>query len=152
MIKILFVCHGNICRSTMAEYVMKDMIEDRGLSDIYEIDSAATSREEIGNPIYPPARKKLVEEGIPIGTHRARQITKADYKYFDKIYIMDHWNLRNISRVLGLNEKQIELDGKIEMLLSRDVADPWYTGDFDATYRDVTEGCKRILDENSDRK
>ena len=152
MIKILFVCHGNICRSTMAEYVMKDMIEERGLSDLYEIDSAATSREEIGNPIYPPARKKLVEEGIPIGTHRARQITKADYKYFDKIYIMDHWNLRNISRVLGLNEKQIELDGKIEMLLPRDVADPWYTGDFDATYRDVTEGCKRILDENSDRK
>ena len=152
MIKILFVCHGNICRSTMAEYVMKDMVEERGLSDLYEIDSAATSREEIGNPIYPPARKKLVEEGIPIGTHRARQITKADYKYFDKIYIMDHWNLRNISRVLGLNEKQIELDGKIEMLLSRDVADPWYTGDFDATYRDVTEGCKRILDENSDRK
>ena len=136
----------------MAEYVMKDMIEERGLSDLYEIDSAATSREEIGNPIYPPARKKLVEEGIPIGTHRARQITKADYKYFDKIYIMDHWNLRNISRVLGLNEKQIELDGKIEMLLPRDVADPWYTGDFDATYRDVTEGCKRILDENSDRK
>ena len=152
MIKILFVCHGNICRSTMAEYVMKDMIEGRGLSDIYEIDSAATSREEIGNPIYPPARKKLVEEGVAIGTHRARQVTKADYKYFDKIYIMDHWNLRNISRVLGLNEKQIELDGKIEMLLSRDVADPWYTGDFDATYRDVTEGCKRILDENSDRK
>ena len=136
----------------MAEYVMKDMIEDRGLSDIYEIDSAATSREEIGNPIYPPARKKLVEEGVAIGTHRARQVTKADYKYFDKIYIMDHWNLRNISRVLGLNEKQIELDGKIEMLLPRDVADPWYTGDFDATYRDVVEGCKRILDEYSDRK
>ena len=136
----------------MAEYVMKDMIEGRGLSDIYEIDSAATSREEIGNPIYPPARKKLVEEGVAIGTHRARQVTKADYKYFDKIYIMDHWNLRNISRVLGLNEKQIELDGKIEMLLPRDVADPWYTGDFDATYRDVTEGCKRILDEYSDRK
>ena len=114
MIKILFVCHGNICRSTMAEYVMKDMIEERGLSDLYEIDSAATSREEIGNHIYPPARKKLVEEGVAIGTHRARQVTKADYKYFDKIYIMDHWNLRNISRVLGLNEKQIELDGKIE--------------------------------------
>lgn len=152
MIKILFVCHGNICRSTMAEYVMKDMIDDRELSDIYEIDSAATSREEIGNPIYPPARKKLVEEGVAIGTHRARQVTKADYKYFDKIYIMDHWNLRNISRVLGLNEKQIELDGKIEMLLPRDVADPWYTGDFDATYRDVTEGCKRILDEYSYRK
>ena len=142
MIKILFVCHGNICRSTMAEYVMKDMIEERGLSDLYEIDSAATSREEIGNPIYPPARKKLVEEGIPIGTHRARQITKADYKYFDRIYIMDHWNQKNILRVLGSDP-----DDKIEMLLPRDVADPWYTGDFDATYRDVTEGCKKILDE-----
>lgn len=136
----------------MAEYVMKDMILERGISDLYEIDSAATSREEIGNPIYPPARKKLVEEGVAIGTHRARQVTKADYKYFDKIYIMDHWNLRNICRVLGLNEKQIELDGKIEMLLPRDVADPWYTGDFDATYCDVTEGCKRILDEYPDRK
>ena len=147
MIKILFVCHGNICRSTMAEYVMKDMIEERDLSDLYEIDSAATSREEIGNPIYPPAHKKLVEEGVAIGTHRARQVTKADYEYFDNIYIMDHWNLRNISRVLGLTEKQIELDGKIEMLLPRDVADPWYTGDFDATFRDVTEGCKKILDE-----
>ena len=80
-----------------------------------------------------------------MGSHRARQITKADYKYFDKIYIMDHWNLRNICRVLGLTEKQIEMDGKIEMLIDRDVADPWYTGDFDATYRDVVEGCKRII-------
>ena len=88
MIKILFVCHGNICRSTMAEYVMKDMLEKKGLTALFEIDSAATSREEIGNPIYPPARKKLMEEGVTIGTHRARQVTKADYKYFDKIYIM----------------------------------------------------------------
>ena len=147
MIKILFVCHGNICRSTMAEYVMKDIIDKRGLEYAFEIDSAATSREEIGNPIYPPARRKLMDEGIPIGSHRARQITKADYKYFDKIYIMDHWNLRNICRVLGLTEKQIELDGKIEMLLSRDVADPWYTGDFDTTYVDVVEGCERIIEE-----
>lgn len=147
MKKILFVCHGNICRSTMAEYVMKDMVMRRGLSDLFEIDSAATSREEIGNPIYPPARKKLMAEGVPVGSHRARQVTKADYEHFDKIYIMDHWNLRNISRVLGLTEKQIELDGKIEMLLPRDVADPWYTGDFEATYRDVTEGCKKIIDQ-----
>ena len=147
MLKILFVCHGNICRSTMAEYVMKDMIEKRGLGYAFEIDSAATSREEIGNPIYPPARRKLIDEGVPIGNHRARQITKADYKYYDNIYIMDHWNLRNISRVLGLTEKQIELGGKIEMLIDRDVADPWYTGDFDATYRDVTEGCSRIIKE-----
>ena len=145
MQKILFVCHGNICRSTMAEYVMNDMVNKNGLENEFEIDSAATSREEIGNPIYPPARKKLIQEDIPVGSHRARQITKADYKYFDKIYIMDHWNLRNICRVLGLTEKQIELDGKIEKLIDRDVADPWYTGDFDATYRDVVEGCKRII-------
>ena len=147
MTKILFVCHGNICRSTMSEYVMEDMVNKLGLEDEFEIDSAATSREEIGNPIYPPARKKLMNEGVPVGTHRARQVTKADYKYFDKIYIMDHWNLKNIMRVLGLTEKQLELDGKIEMLIARDVADPWYTGDFDATYRDVVEGCKRILEE-----
>ena len=147
MTKILFVCHGNICRSTMAEYVMKDMVSKRGLDECFEIDSAATSREEIGNPIYPPARKKLLAEGVPIGNHRARQITKADYEYYDKIYIMDHWNLRNILRVLGLTEKQAELDGKIEMLVPRDVADPWYTGDFDATYRDVVEGCGYIINE-----
>ena len=152
MTKILFVCHGNICRSTMAEYVMKDMVSKRGLDECFEIDSAATSREEIGNPIYPPARKKLLAEGVPIGNHRARQITKADYQYYDKIYIMDHWNLRNILRVLELTEKQAELDGKIEMLVSRDVADPWYTGDFDATYRDVTEGCQRIIDEHKNNR
>ncbi len=142
MIKILFVCHGNICRSTMAEYVMKDMLEKRGLDRAFEVDSAATSREEIGNPIYPPARRKLIEEGVPIGNHRARQVTKADYDYFDKIYIMDHWNQKNILRLLGSDPKE-----KIEMLLDRDVADPWYTGDFDATYRDVIEGCNKILDE-----
>ena len=147
MLKILFVCHGNICRSTMAEYVMKDMVNKRGLGDLFEIDSAATSREEIGNPIYPPARKKLLAEGVPIGNHRARQITRADYEYYDKIYIMDSNNHRNILRVLGLTEKQAELDGKIEMLVPRNVADPWYTGDFDATYRDVTEGCQRLIDE-----
>ena len=144
MIKILFVCHGNICRSTMAEYVMKDMLEKRGLDRAFEVDSAATSREEIGNPIYPPARRKLIEEGVPIGTHRARQVTKADYDYFDKIYIMDHWNQKNILRLLGSDPKE-----KIEMLLDRDVADPWYTGDFDATYRDVIEGCNKIIDEYS---
>ena len=147
MKKILFVCHGNICRSTMAEYVMENMVKEHGLEDLFEIDSAATSREEIGNPIYPPARKKLIKEGVPVGNHRARQITKADYNYYDKIYIMDHYNLRNILRVLDLSEKQADLDGKIEMLVSRDVADPWYTGDFDATYRDVVEGCERIIDE-----
>ena len=88
-----------------------------------------------------------MEEGVTIGTHRARQVTKADYEYFDKIYIMDHWNLRNISRVLGLTEKQLEFEGKVEMLLPYDVADPWYTGDFDATYQDVVEGCEKILNE-----
>ena len=144
MIKILFVCHGNICRSTMAEYVMKDMLEKRGLDRAFEVDSAATSLEEIGNPIYPPARRKLIEEGVSIGNHRARQVTKADYDYFDRIYIMDHWNQKNILRLLGSDPKE-----KIEMLLDRDVADPWYTGDFDATYRDVIEGCNKIIDEYS---
>ena len=142
MLKILFVCHGNICRSTMAEYVMKDMVNKRGLDDEFEIDSCATSREEIGNPIYPPARKKLIAEGIPVGSHRARQITRADYEYYDRIYIMDRYNKKNLLRLLGDDK-----DEKIYFLIDRDVADPWYTGDFDATYRDVYEGCERIIEE-----
>ena len=140
MEKILFVCHGNICRSVMAEYVMRYLVSKRGLDDQYEIDSAAVSREEIGNPIYPPARKKLMAEGIPVGSHRARQITKYDYSHFDRIYIMDSSNERYIMRLLGGDP-----DHKIGYLLERDVADPWYTGDFDATFRDITEGCERIL-------
>lgn len=146
MYRILFVCHGNICRSTMAEYVMKELVRRSGRSSEFEIDSAATSLEEIGNPIYPPARRKLDKEGIPVGDHRARRITKQDYEHFDKIYIMDSNNQRNILRVLGSDP-----GNKIEYLVPRNVADPWYTGDFDATYRDVMEGCLRILEETKEK-
>jgi len=146
MIKILFVCHGNICRSPMAEFVLKDMARKRGEEDRFEIRSAATSREEIGNPVYPPARKKLEEKGIACSGHHARQMTKQDYAYFDKIICMDRANVRNILRIAGGDP-----DGKVSMLLDytdragQEVADPWYTGNFDATWRDVSEGCEGLL-------
>ena len=142
MIKILFVCHGNICRSVMAEYVMNEMIRQKGAEELFEIDSAATSREEIGNRIYPPADRKLRKEGIPVGDHRARQMTLRDYDYFDRIYIMDQYNMRNLRRIIGEDR-----ENKVRYLIDRDVADPWYTGDFDSTFRDVTEGCMNILNE-----
>ena len=148
MKKILFVCHGNICRSPMSAYVMQDMIYNRGLEDCFEIASAATSREEIGNPVYPPARRKLAEHGITCNGHKARQMTKKDYDYYDLIICMDHNNIRNTYRITGGDP-----DGKIKLLLDytdrvgEEVADPWYTGNFDATWRDVTEGCKGLLEE-----
>lgn len=147
MIKILFVCHGNICRSTMSEYVMKDLISKSNLSDKFYIDSAATSREEIGNPVHYGTRQKLKEVGIPCGDHRARQITWSDYENFDYIIGMDSANIRNLNRML-----KGDPDGKVSKLLDftarkgEDIADPWYTGDFDATYRDVKEGCEALLD------
>ena len=146
--KILFVCHGNICRSPMAEFVMKDMAAKRGVSDMFEIDSAATSREEIGNPVYPPARRKLAENGIGCSGHRAWQMTRKDYDRYDMIICMDYNNIRNIHRITGGDP-----EGKISLLLDhtaragQEVADPWYTGNFDATWRDVTEGCEGLLDE-----
>ncbi len=146
MIKILFVCHGNICRSPMAEFVMKDMVRRRGLD--WEIASAATSREEIGNPVYPPARRKLAENGIRCGGHHARQMTKADYDRFDLIIGMDQANIRNILKITGGDP-----DEKVSLLLDHtarageEVADPWYTGDFEDTWRDVTEGCEALLSE-----
>ena len=148
MTKILFICHGNICRSPMAEYVMKDMVRRRGIGDCFEIASAATSREEIGNPVYPPARRKLAEYGISCSGHHARQMTKADYDHYDMIICMDDNNVRNIMRITGGDP-----DGKITQLLDhagragQEVADPWYTGDFDATWRDVSEGCGGLLQE-----
>ena len=148
MIKILFICHGNICRSPMAEYVLRDMVQKRGKSDSFEIDSAATSREEIGNPVYPPARRKLVENGVHCGGHRARQMTRDDYDHYDMIICMDHNNIRNTRRIAGGDP-----DGKISLLLDyteragQEVADPWYTGNFDATWKDVTEGCEGLLAE-----
>ena len=148
MKRILLVCHGNICRSPMGESVLKDMVQKRGLSDLFEIASAATSREEIGNPVYPPARAKLAEHGISCGGHHARQITRADYDHFDMIICMDSNNIRNTMRITGGDP-----DGKISLLLDhtprtgQSVADPWYTGDFEATWRDVSEGCEALLAE-----
>ena len=146
MIKILFVCHGNICRSPMAEFVMKDMVKKAGLEDQFEIASAATSTEEIGNPVYPPARRKLAQHGLRCDGKRARQMTRTDYQNYDLLIGMDSWNIRNMTRICG-GDRQ----GKIRMLLdytgrSRSVADPWYTGDFDATWDDVNEGCRALLE------
>ena len=145
MIKILFVCHGNICRSPMAEFVMKELVNKKGMTEQFEIASAATSTEEIGNPIYPPAKRKLKEHGISCEGKTARQMTKKDYAYYDYIIAMDRLNLRNMTRFTGNDP-----DNKVSLLMDftnhpGDVADPWYTGDFDATWNDVNEGCIGIL-------
>ena len=143
MTKILFVCHGNICRSTMAEYVMKDLMEKEGLSHLFFIDSAATSTEEIGNPVHPGTRRKLYEMGIACGDHRARQITRADLAAFDYLLGMDRANIKNMRRMLGESPKIMQL---LDFSSNpRDIADPWYTGDFDATFRDINEGCLSLL-------
>lgn len=145
MKKILFVCLGNICRSPMAEFVMKDIVRKAGIEHEFEIASAATSTYEIGNPVYPPARQKLAENGIFCDGKTARQITKKDYDYYDYIIAMDRSNINNLKKMLGEDTK-----GKISLLMDytsrpADVADPWYTGDFQATWNDVTEGCTEFL-------
>ena len=149
MLRILFICWGNICRSPMAEFIMKDLAAKAGLSDRFYIESAATSTEEIwngrGNPVYPPARKKLAEHGISCAGKTARQTTQEDYARFDLILGMDAVNLRYMRRIYGGDP-----EGKLHLLMdytSRpgDVADPWYTGDFEATWRDVLEGCEGLL-------
>ena len=145
MVKILFVCHGNICRSPMAEFVMKDLVEKAGLKDRFHIESAATSTEEIGNPVYPPARRKLAEYGISCAGHAARQLTRKDYDQFDWLIGMDFANLRNMRRMCGGDEQE-----KIHLLMDYthrpgEVADPWYTGNFEATWQDVREGCEGLL-------
>lgn len=145
MINILFVCHGNICRSPMAEFVMKKYVHDAGLDSAFHIASAATSREELGNPVYPPARRKLSEHGISCSGKTAVQITATDYDRYDYIVIMDGNNRRNIMKIIDSDP-----ENKVKWLMDytnhpRDVADPWYTGDFDATYRDITEGCEALL-------
>ena len=147
MVKILFVCHGNICRSPMAEFVMKDLVKKAGLEDCFEIASAATSTEEIGNSVYPPARRKLAEHGIDCSGKTSRQLTRSDYARYDLLIGMDRANIRNMTRICGGDP-----EGKIRRLLDYtdrpgDVADPWYTGDFDATWRDVLEGCRKLLEE-----
>ena len=145
MKKILFVCHGNICRSPMAEFVMKDLVRKAGLASQFYIESAATSREEIGNPVYPPARRKLAEHGISCDGHAARQLTNQDYDEYDLLIGMDSANLRNMQRIYSGDP-----DGKLHLLMdytdcSHDVADPWYTGDFEATWQDVLAGCQGLL-------
>ena len=145
MMKILFVCHGNICRSPMAEFVMKDLVKKAGREWEFEIASAATSTEEIGNPVYPPARRKLAEHGIGCAGKTARQPRRDDYDKWDYIVGMDSANLRNMRRICGGDP-----EGKISLLMDwtshpGDVADPWYTGDFEATWQDVSAGCEGLL-------
>ena len=143
MIKVLFICHGNICRSPMAEFVMKELVRREGLQAQIQVASAATSTEEIGNPVYPPAREKLRQHGIGCQGKRAVQLRRADYDRYDYLIGMDRWNLRNMLRIVGRDP-----EGKLRPLLpDREVADPWYTGDFDATWNDVLEGCQALLDE-----
>ena len=144
MIKIMFVCHGNICRSPMAEFVMRDIIKKAGLNEKIHIASSATSREEIGNPVHPGTRKKLAEYGLSVDGKTAIQITKEDYKNYDYIIVMDSFNLRNLQRIIGS-----DIEKKVYMLLDfadgGDIADPWYTGNFDRTYDDILKGCKGLF-------
>lgn len=150
MIKILFVCHGNICRSPMAEFILKDLVQKQNQADSFFISSAATSTEEIwngiGNPVYPPAKAKLAEHGIGCEGKRAVQLTRADYARYDFLIGMDSANIRNMGRILGGDP-----EGKIYKLLSfvgleQDISDPWYSGDFDRAYRDIELGCKAFLE------
>ena len=149
MIKILFVCHGNICRSPMAEFVMKDLVKKARLDRNFEIASAATHWDEIGCPVYPPARRKLAEHGISCSGKTARLLEKSDYVHYDYVIGMDHANLRNMNRICGGDP-----DKKFSLLLdwcgnARDVADPWYSGNFEATWNDVYSGCLAILNKLS---
>lgn len=142
MIKVLFICHGNICRSTMAQFVFQDMVNKRGLAESFLIDSMATSTEELGNPPHRGTVRKMKEVGIPVIPHRAKQVSWADYDKFDYIIGMDTWNMRNLNRML-----KGDPDGKVYKFLSfagsdRDIADPWYTGNFEETYDDVLEACE----------
>ena len=152
MIKVLFICHGNICRSPMAEFVMKDLVKKAGLASQFYIESAATSREEIGNPVYPPAQRKLAEHGISCDGHAARQLINADYENYDLLIGMDRANLRDMYHICGGDP-----DGKLRLLMDYtdrpdDVADPWYTGDFESTWQDVLAGCQGLLRELTARR
>lgn len=145
MTRILFICHGNICRSPMAEFVMKDLVRRAGLESQFHIESAATSTEEIGNPVYPPARRELEQHGIDCAGHAARQLRNDDYEEYDLLIGMDRANLRNMYRICGG-----DFAGKMHLLMDftdrpGEVTDPWYTDDFKATWRDVEAGCRGLL-------
>ena len=147
MIKVLMICHGNICRSPMAEFILKDMVKKKGMEDSFLIASCATSREEIGNSLHPGARAKLDEMGIPHKKRAAVQLTKEDYTTYDYLLCMDQWNIINVKRIIGHDPKH-----KVHLLLEyagvkRDIADPWYTGNFDVTYDDIVQGCEAFLEE-----
>lgn len=148
MHKILFICHGNICRSPMAEFLLKDIVNKRGLADAFEIASAATSREEIGNPVHYGTRNKLAQLGISVAGKHAVQVTKHDYEHYDLLLVMDSNNIRNLRRVLGEDTQN-----KVHLLLDyterkgESIADPWYTGDFDVTYNDIMEGLAGLLEQ-----
>ena len=154
MTKILFVCHGNICRSPMAEFIMKNLVKRAGLERQFQIDSAATSREELGNPVYPPARRKLQEHGIDCAGKTARQLTGRDYEAYDLLIGMEQSNLRNMRRIfggVGLSPARLENDCKLHLLLDftgcpGEIADPWYTSDFDTAWQDIESGCRGLLD------
>ncbi|MCR5694571.1 MAG: low molecular weight phosphotyrosine protein phosphatase [Clostridia bacterium] len=146
MIKILFICHGNICRSPMAEFCLKDLLAKANASSLAYISSAATSAEELGNPVYPPAKRKLREQGIDCAGKTARQITRSDYEKYDIIVAMEHYNLRNTERITGPDR-----DRKFRLLMDYTdtpggVADPWYTGDFDEAWRDIEKGCRAMAE------
>ena len=148
MQKILFICHGNICRSPMAEFLLKDIVNKRGLADAFEIASAATSREEIGNPVHYGTRTKLAQFGISVAGKHAVQVTKRDYEHYDLLLVMDSNNIRNLRRVIGEDTQN-----KVHLLLDyterkgESIADPWYTGDFDVTYDDIMEGLAGLLEQ-----
>lgn len=140
MHRIMFVCHGNICRSPMAEFVMKDLATSQGLGDRFQIASRATSTEEIGNPVHPGTRKALQKRGITCNGKHAAQLKASDYDQYDLFIGMDAHNLKNMLRIFGGDP-----ENKVRLLLNRDVADPWYTGDFETTYRDVLSGCQQLM-------
>lgn len=145
MIKVLFICHGNICRSPMAEYIFKKLIKDAGIEEYFEVDSAATSREEIGNDIYPPAKKCLMEHSVPFEIHYARQITKQDVEYYDYIIAMEDYNIKNLERMFGQSYKFKRLLDFTDT--PGNISDPWYTGDFEIAYAEIEKGCRAFLEE-----
>lgn len=147
MIKVLFICHGNICRSPMGEFILKKMVKERGRETCFQIASAATSTEEIGNPVYPPARQKLKEHGVDCAGKTAVQLVRGDYGYYDYFLCMDRWNVKNTLRIFGGDPMN-----KVSLLLSwcgqqREVDDPWYSGDFDTAYREIERGCSAFLEQ-----